>query len=152
MPNIFKKKNTNHEIVEDEFFGKLSYVKETSYEPSHLFGSKIFVPLHYEVEYQIYNDDKMISQEQRFLLNEIEKRYIELEDEIEMFINSEVEKVSTERKKYELQQDLELRLIVIPKNCTPIIEWSLEYGLKKDFAFFTVEFQDWKPIWFSISA
>jgi hypothetical protein len=152
MFNLFKNKNTKPEIVADEWFKKLLYFSETPDEASHLLGSRIFQPLKCEVEYQIFSDNKKISQAQRQFLLEIENRYLELKHEMELFINAEIEKVSTVRKTYKLEQDLALSLIVIPKDVSTIKEWSLEYAVNNDFSFFAVEFQDWKPFWFSISA
>lgn len=137
---------------EDHFFGKLSFVEESQYEPSHFFAEKLFRPVNYKIEYQIYNAGETISEDQQKFVVKIETKYPELKDEIENFINLEVKKIDTKGKRYNLEKDLELRLITIPKSITPTIEWSIEYAVKNDFAFFTVEFQNWKPFWFSISA
>jgi hypothetical protein len=138
--------------ITDEFFGKLSFVEATKHEASHFFGAKIFNPVNYIVEYQIYNDGKIVSEAQRKLGIEIERNYAELKIEIENFINTELQKIDSTAKKYNLEKDLELQLITIPNSLSPKIEWSIEYSVKNDFLFFMVEFQNWEPFWFSISA
>lgn len=138
--------------IEDSFFGKLSFVEESRHEPSHFLGAKLFRPVNYEIEYQIYNADETVFEDQRKFGIEIEAKYEELKIEIEKFINSELDKLDSKAKRYKLEEDLEVRLITIPRNIKPIIEWSIEYAVKKDYLFFTVEFQNWEPYWFSISA
>lgn len=152
MFNLFKKTNKNQETIEDEFFGKLLFIEATEYVPSYLFGAKEFRPLNSEVEYQIYNDTKTVSQEQREWVTEIENNYDGLKVEIETFINSELAKIDGKEKKFNLENDLNIDLITIPKNLNPVVEWSLTYGVEKDFAFFTVEFRNWKPYSFQVSA
>lgn len=138
--------------IEDKFFGKLSLIEESRNEPSHFFGAKLFGPLNHEIEYQIYYADETVSEDQRKFGIEIEAKYSELVIEIEKFVNSEIKKIDAKGKRYNLEKDLELRLIIIPKSFDPIVEWSIEYSVKNDFSFFLIEFQNWKPYWFSISA
>lgn len=138
--------------VIDEFFGKLSFVEASKHEASYFFGAKTFNPANYIVEYQIYNNGKIVSEAQRKLGIEIERKYRELEIEIEKFINSQLEKIDAKSHNYNLEKDLEIRLITIPQDLNSSFEWSIEYAVKKDFSFFEVEFQNWEPTWFSISA
>jgi hypothetical protein len=152
MFNLFKKTNKNQETIEDEFFGKLSFFEASEYEPSYLSGTKEFRPLNSEVEYQIYNDTKTVKKEQREWVIEIEKKFDDLKMEIETFINSEFAKMNDNREKINLEKDLNIGLITIPKNLNSVVEWSLTYRVEKDFAFYTIEFRNWKPYWFSISA
>jgi hypothetical protein len=62
MFNFSKKTKNAEETIEDEFFGKLSFVQASEYEPSHLFGAKAFHPVNSVVECQFYNDKKNITQ------------------------------------------------------------------------------------------
>ncbi|RXK57702.1 hypothetical protein ESA94_19445 [Lacibacter luteus] len=139
-------------MIEDEIFGKLSLIEASQHEQSYLLGAKLFSPLNYEVEYNIYTVNKIVSKNQREFLIEIEKRYAVLKNQIEKFINSEIKKIDTKSKNYTLENDLKLCLISIPESIDLEVEWSIEYALNKDFAFFTVEFKDWEPFWLSISA
>jgi hypothetical protein len=152
MNLVFKKVKYKYVHIEDDFFGKLSFVEESKHEPSHFFGAKLFRPVNYKIEYQIYNVSEAVSEDQRKFGVEIETKYPELKDEIENFINLEVKKIDAKGKRYNLEKDLELQLITIPKSIIPTTEWSIEYAVKKDFAFFEIAFHNWKPFWFSISA
>jgi hypothetical protein len=149
---FLKKPKKNQETIEDEFFGKLSFVEATEYEASYLFGAKEFPPLNHVVEYQIYDVSKTVTQEQRKWITKIENKYDGLKVEIETFINSELVKIDGKGKKISIEKDLTIDLITIPKNLNEVVEWSITYKLGNDFAFFTVEFRDLKPYWFSVSA
>lgn len=138
--------------IVDNFFGKLSVVEASQHEPSHYYSTKFFEPVNYEIEFQIYKEGETISEDQRKFGIEIETKYAELKIDIEKFINSEIEKIDGKVKRYDLENDLELRLITIPKSFNPIVEWSIEYAVRNDFSFFLIDFQNWKPCLFSISA
>ena len=133
-------------------FGKLSFIEANEYEPSYLFGAKDFQPLNSKIEYQFYNDNKIVTQEQKEWVISIESKYSYLEVEIENFINDELTKMNDKITKYSLKKDLTIEFITIPKLLDPVVEWSLTYGVNKDFLFLTVEFRDWKPNFLSISA
>jgi hypothetical protein len=152
MFNLFKKTNKNQETVEDAFFGKLAFVEATEYEPSYLFGAKEFTPLNAIVEYQIYNVNKIVSQKQRKWMAEIENNYDGLKTDIEAFINAELNKIDEKGKIFNLERDLTIDLITIPFNLNEVVEWSLTYKVREYFAFFKIEFHDWKPYRFSVSA
>src|SRR5687767_8748189 len=98
MFNLFKKTKKNQETIEDDFFGKLSFIEATEYEPSNLFGAKVFRPLNSQVEFQIYTDSKTVTQEQKDWAREIENNYDSVKAEIEKFINSECAKIDVKAK------------------------------------------------------
>jgi hypothetical protein len=152
MFNLFKKTKKDQETIEDDFFGQLAFVEATEYEGSYLFGAKEFSPLKSEVAYQIYDANKTVSQEQIKWVAEIENKYDGLKAEIETFINAELNKIDNKGKKFNLEKDFNIELITIPKNLNVVVEWSITYEVKEYFAFFTIEFRDWKPYWFSVSA
>lgn len=148
----FNKAKNSEETIADQFFNKLSFIEATEYEPSHLFGAKYFRPLNCEIEYQLYTEEKTVTQEQREWIIAIENNYDSLKIEMENFINDEFAKMYNKAKKYSLEKDLTIELITIPKLFVPGVEWSLTYKVKEDFLFLTIEFLGWKPNSLYISA
>ena len=140
----FNKTKNSEEIIADQFFNKLSFIRANEHESSNLFGARYFQPLNCEIEYQLNNDEKTVTQEQKEWIIAIENNYDLLKIEMENFINDEFAKMYNKAKKYSLEKDLTIELITIPKLFVPGVEWSLTYRVKEDFLFLTIEFLGWK--------
>lgn len=137
MLNIFKAKRNK---ITDDTLGILTFKKSNSLDDSQ------------SVEFYIYNDSEGINDHQRKLILEIAKKYLELIDSLESYLNNEISKIDSTYSSISIRKDLDIMFINIPKNLTELNKWEINFVEKEGFVIYEIGFENWKPIYLEISA
>lgn len=149
MLNIFRKKVKK---ITDEVLGVLTFSKSNGLEESYWTVNRKIVSVNEPVEFCIYNDSNGINKNQKEQVLLIEKKYPELVNIIEAFINVEIKKNNLNSIKLSVPNDLCVNFIAIPNYSTEKNTWELNLMEKKGFANYEIQIENWIPVSLGISA
>ena len=149
MLNIFKKKRKK---IADDILGILTFRKSNRVDESYWNVDRKVNSVNELVEFCIYNNADGINESQKELILAIEKKYPELIDDLEKFLNNKIHEIDSNYSNISIRKDLEVCFINIPKNPTEFNEWEINFVEKKGFTIYGIEIKNWNPIWLGISA
>lgn len=149
MLNIFKKKRQK---IIDDTLSVLTFRKSNRLDGSHWNINRKLESVTELVEFYIYNDSEGINDNQRRLILEIEKKYLELIDDLENYLNNEISKIDSTYSSISIHKDLDIMFINIPKNLTELNKWEINFVEKKGFSVYEIGLKNWKPVYLEISA
>ena len=149
MLNIFRKKRKK---ITDDILGTLTFRESSKLDESYWNVDRKMNSADELVEFYIYNNSDGINENQKELILTIEKRYPELIDSIELFINEKINEIDSKSEYVSIRKSLDVHFINIPKNLTKLNKWELNLVEKKGFANYEIEIENWIPIDLGISA
>ena len=149
MLNIFRTKRTK---IIDDIFGVLTFKKSSKLDEAYWNVDRKIDSLNEKVEFYVYNNKTGISDIQRKLILEIEKKYPELVNNLENYLNNEIQEIDRNSSKISIQKDLDVSFINIPKNPTELNKWEINFVEKRGFTIYGIDIENWKPIDLGISA
>ncbi|KAB1159747.1 hypothetical protein F7018_05410 [Tenacibaculum aiptasiae] len=136
----------------DETFGVLIFKKSNSLGGSYWNVNRKVDSVNEIIEFYVYNNEHGISKIQKELIFKIEKKYPELLDNLENYLNAKIREVDSKSSKISILKDLDISFINIPENPTKLSKWEINFVEKRGFAIYEIEIENWKPIDLGISA
>ena len=149
MLNIFKKKRKK---ITDNILGVLTFKKSNRLDESYWNVDRKVSSVNELVEFYIYNNEDGINECQKQLILEIEKKYPELIDNLEKYLNNKIRKIDSNTLNISILKDLDVSFINIPENPTELNKWEINFVEKKGFTIYAIEIENWNPIDLGISA
>ena len=149
MLNIFKKKRKK---ITDDILGVLTFRKSNRLDESYWKVNRKVSSVNELVEFYIFNNADGINEIQKELILAIEKKYPELIDNLEKYLNSRVCEIDSNYSNISIPKDLDVSFINIPENPTELNKWEVNYVEKKGFTIYGIEIENWNPIYLGISA
>ena len=86
------------------------------------------------------------------MILEIEKKYPELIDNLEKYLNDKIREIGTNYLNVSINKDLDVHFINIPENPTELNIWELNLVEKKGFTNYEITIENWVPVDLGISA
>ena len=149
MLNIFKKKRKK---ITDNILGVLTFRKPNRLDESYWNVDRIVNSVNELVEFYIYNNEDGINESQKKLILEIEKKYSELIDNLEKFLNTRIREIDSNHLNISINKDLDVHFISIPENPTELNTWELNLVEKRGVTNYEIMIENWIPIDLGISA
>ena len=149
MLNIFRKKRKK---IADDILGILTFRKSNRLDESYWNVDRKVKSVNELVEFYIDNNENGINESQRKLILEIEKKYPELIDNLEKYLNNKIREIDSSNVEISINKDLDVNFISIPENPTELNIWELNLVEKKGFTNFEITIENWNPINLGISA
>lgn len=149
MLNIFKKKRKK---IADDILGILTFRKSNRLDESYWNVDRKVSSINELVEFYIYNNENGINENQKKLILEIEKKYPELIDNLEKYLNTKIREIDSNYSHISIEKDLVVSFINIPENPTELNKWEINFVEKKGFTIYGIEIENWNPIYLGISA
>ena len=149
MLNIFKKKRKK---ITDNILGVLTFRKSNRLDESYWNVDRKVNSVNELVEFYIYNNEDGIYESQKKLILEIEKKYSELIDNLEKFLNTRIREIDSNHINISINKDLDVHFISIPENLTELNTWELNLVEKRGFTNYEITIENWSPIDLGISA
>ena len=149
MLNIFKKKRKK---ITDNILGVLTFRKPNRLDESYWNVDRIVNSVNELVEFYIYNNEDGINESQKKLILEIEKKYSELIDNLEKFLNTRIREIDSNHLNISINKDLDVHFISIPENPTELNTWELNLVEKRGVTNYEITIENWIPIDLGISA
>ncbi|WP_378172630.1 hypothetical protein [Aquimarina sp. SS2-1] len=149
MFSIFKKKRKK---IIDATLGTLTFRKSNQIDESYWNVDRKINSINELVEFYIYNNSEGITEKQKQLILSIEKKYPELINSLESFLNMKIKKLDSDYSNISIESDLNVSFINIPENPTELNKWEINYVEKKGFTIYGIEIENWKPTDLGISA
>ena len=149
MLNIFKKKRKK---ITDEILGVLTFRKSNRLDESYWNVDRKVNSVNKLVEFYIYNNENGINENQKKLILGIEKKYPELIDNLEKYINTKIREIDSNYLNISIHKDLDVHFINIPENLTELNTWELNLVEKRGFTNYEITIENWIPIDLGISA
>ena len=149
MLNIFKKKRKK---ITDNILGVLTFRKPNRLDESYWNVDRIVNSVNELVEFYIYNNEDGINESQKKLILEIEKKYSELIDNLEKFLNTRIREINSNHLSISINKDLDIHFISIPENPTELNIWELNLVEKRGITNYEITIENWIPIDLGISA
>ena len=149
MLNIFKKKRKK---ITDDILGILTFRKSNILDESYWNVDRKVTSINELVEFYIYNNENGINEIQRNLILEIEKKYPELIDYLEKYLNDKIREIDSNYLNVSINKDLDVHFINIPENPTELNIWELNLVEKKGFTNYEITIENWIPVDLGISA
>ncbi|UZR99628.1 hypothetical protein [Chondrinema litorale] len=107
------------------------------------------------MEFYIYNNSSGISEVQKALALKIEKKYPELINDLEIFLNTKIKEKDSKHSFFStlsILKDLEVGFINIPSDPTDSSFWEINYVEKRGLAIYGIEIKNWLPTELGVSA
>ena len=140
--NIFKKPLT----IEDDFFGKLRFMKMKADGKSYFEGKGLFKPTGKEIEYFITANEECPDQGQKEFYNWIQKNYTELVVKFKPLIEDEFGNWKEGFKIKDFNREFQLVALSIPNQDKEPLKWSMSFNTEHDENHqVTVEFINQEP-------
>ncbi len=149
MLNIFKKKRKK---ITDNILGILTFRKSNRLDESYWNVDRKVNSVNELVEFYIYNNEDGINESQKKLILEIQKKYPELIDNLEKYLNTKIRKIDSNHLNISINKDLDVHFINIPENPTELNTWELNLVEKRGFTNYEITIENWIPIDLGISA
>jgi hypothetical protein len=149
MLNIFKKKRKK---ITDDILGILTFRKSNRLDESYWNVDRKVNSVNELVEFYIYNNENGINESQKKLILKIEKKYPELIDTLEKYLNTKIREIDSNHLNVSIQKDLDVSFINIPENPTELNKWEINFVEKKGFTIYGIEIENWNPIDLGVSA
>jgi hypothetical protein len=149
MLNIFKKKQKK---ITDDILGILTFRKSNRLDESYWNVDRKVNSVNELVEFYIYNNENGINESQKKLILKIEKKYPELIDTLEKYLNTKIREIDSNHLNVSIQKDLDVSFINIPENPTELNKWEINFVEKKGFTIYGIEIENWNPIDLGVSA
>jgi transcriptional antiterminator len=149
MLNIFKTQRTK---ITDDILGVLTFRKSNRLDESYWNVDRKVSSVNELVEFYIYNNENGINKNQKKLILEIEKKYPELIDNLEKYLNTKIREIDSNYSHVSIQKDLDVSFINIPENPSELNKWEINFVEKKGFTIYGIEIENWNPWYLGISA
>ncbi|GEM_PF-5966878 len=149
MLNIFRKKRKK---ITDDILGILTFYESSKLDESYWNVDRKINSVNELVEFYMYNNSDGINKNQKELILAIEKKYTEIIDSIEIFINEKINKIDSNSEYISIRKNLDVNFINVPENPTELEKWELNLVEKKGFANYEIQIENWIPIDLGISA
>lgn len=149
MLNFFKKKRRT---ITDDALGVLTFHKSTTFDESHWIVERKIGSIKELVEFSIDNTSEGINESQKKLVLAIERKYPDLVNLFEDFLNDRFREIGPDYASLSIQKDLNIHFISIPENATESGKWEINYAEKKGFAVYEIEIENWAPVGLGVSA